>query len=301
MIEILNLSKIYKLRRNHKEIKALNNVNLSVKEGEIFGLLGPNGAGKTTMIQILTTITQPTSGTAKIDGFDIIEKPNQAKNRISLMLDSKMLYHRITGYQNLKFFCKIYKVPNYKEKIPQLSEEFGLNKWLNQYVENYSSGMKIKLALCRTLILDRKILFLDEPTLGLDIKSISFIIKKLKNISKTIFITSHNMSVVEKLCDRVAFIDKGKILKIGTKEDIKTFMQKEIKIEVLVNGNKDQLKSELNQESFINDIVNENNALIVSLKNRDSYKDLLQILGKYTIQKVKEQELSLEDLFLKII
>ena len=301
MIEIINLSKIYKLRRNRKEIKALDDINLTVKEGEIFGLLGPNGAGKTTMIQILTTIKQPTSGTAKIDGFDIVEEPYQAKNRISLMLDSKMLYHRITGYQNLKFFCRIYKVPNYKEKIPQLSEEFGLNRWLNQYVENYSSGMKIKLALCRTLILDRKILFLDEPTLGLDIKSISFIVEKLKSTSKTIFITSHNMSVVEKLCDRVAFINKGKILKVGTKEDIKTFMQKEIKIEVLVNGNKDQLKSELNQESFINDIASENNALIVSLKNRDSYKDLLLILGKYPIQKVKEQELSLEDLFLKII
>ncbi len=301
MIEIINLSKIYKLRRNRKEIKALDDVNLTVKEGEIFGLLGPNGAGKTTMIQILTTIKQPTSGTAKIDGFDIIKESNQAKNRISLMLDSKMLYHRITGYQNLKFFCRIYKVPNYKEKIPQLVEEFGLTKWLNQYVESYSSGMKIKLALCRTLILDRKILFLDEPTLGLDIKSISFIIEKLKSTSKTIFITSHNMSVVEKLCDRVAFINKGKILKVGTKEDIKTFMQKEIKIEVLVNGNKDQLKSELNQESFINDIASENNALIVSLKNRDSYKDLLLILGKYPIQKVKEKELSLEDLFLKII
>jgi ABC-2 type transport system ATP-binding protein len=301
MIEIINLSKIYKLRRNRKEIKALDDVNLTVKEGEIFGLLGPNGAGKTTMIQILTTIKQPTSGTAKIDGFDIIKEPNQAKNRISLMLDSKMLYHRITGYQNLKFFCRIYKVPNYKEKIPQLVEEFGLTKWLNQYVESYSSGMKIKLALCRTLILDRKILFLDEPTLGLDIKSISFIIEKLKSTSKTIFITSHNMSVVEKLCDRVAFINKGKILKVGTKEDIKTFMQKEIKIEVLVNGNKDQLKSELNQESFINNIASENNALIVSLKNRDSYKDLLLILGKYPVQKVKEKELSLEDLFLKII
>lgn len=301
MIEIINLSKIYKLRRNRKEIKALDDVNLTVKEGEIFGLLGPNGAGKTTMIQILTTIKQPTSGTAKIDGFDIIKEPNQAKNRISLMLDSKMLYHRITGYQNLKFFCRIYKVPNYKEKIPQLVEEFGLTKWLNQYVESYSSGMKIKLALCRTLILDRKILFLDEPTLGLDIKSISFIVEKLKSTSKTIFITSHNMSVVEKLCDRVAFINKGKILKVGTKEDIKTFMQKEIKIEVLVNGNKDQLKSELNQESFINDIASENNALIVSLKNRDSYKDLLLILGKYPVQKVKEKELSLEDLFLKII
>ncbi|GAH97259.1 unnamed protein product, partial [marine sediment metagenome] len=111
---------------------------------------------------------------------------------------------------------RIYEVPNYKEKISYLAKDFGLEKWLNQYVENFSSGMKMKLALCRTLLLDRKILFLDEPTLGLDVKSIALIIKKLKKLKKTIFLTSHDMGVVEKLCDRIAFINNGKIVKIGT-------------------------------------------------------------------------------------
>ena len=301
IIETFDLTKKYKLKCKKKEIIALNKVNLSIKEGEIFGLLGPNGAGKTTLIQILTTLRQPTSGYALIDGINVIENTTQTKNKVALMLDNKMLYYRITGYDNLKFFCKIYNIRNYPEKILNISKEFGLEKWLNQLVENYSSGMKMKLALCRTLLLNRKVSFLDEPTLGLDVKIISFIIEKIKESKKTIFLTSHDMSVVEKLCDRVAFIDKGKILKVGTKDDIKRMMQKEIKIEVVINGSKNQLKAELNQESFINDIVIENNALIVSLKNRDSYKDLLLILGKYPVQKVKEQELSLEDLFLKII
>ena len=301
IVETFDLTKIYKLKGKKQEIIALNKVNLSVKEGEIFGLLGPNGAGKTTLIQILTTLRQPTSGYALIDGINVSEKPTQTKNKVALMLDNKMLYYRITGYDNLKFFCKIYNIPNYPEKILNISKEFGLEEWLNQLVENYSSGMKMKLALCRTLLLNRKVSFLDEPTLGLDVKIISFIIDKIKKSKKTIFLTSHDMSVVEKLCDRVAFIDKGKILKVGTKDNIKRMIQKEIKIKVTINGSKEQLKSELNQESFINNIINENKTLIVSLKNRDSYNDLLLILGKYPVQKVKEQELSLEDLFLKII
>lgn len=301
MIETYDLTKRFKLKGKQKEITALNKVNLSIKEGEIFGLLGPNGAGKTTLIHILTTIKQPTSGYAIIDGINILKKPKLTKAKVALMLDNKMLYYRITGYDNLKFFCKIYNISNYQEKIYNMATEFGIEKWLNQYVEHFSSGMKMKLALCRTLLLDRKILFLDEPTLGLDVKIISFIIDKIKKSKKTIFLTSHDMSVVEKLCDRVAFIDKGRILKVGTKEDIKMVMQKEINIEVVINGSRDQLKYELNQQNFVEEITSINGGLTICLDNRDYYKDLLLVLGKYNILKVREQELSLEDLFLKII
>ena len=301
MIEILNLSKKFNLKGEKKKIHALNNVNFSIREGDIFGLLGPNGAGKTTLIHILTTIKQPTSGYATIDGINILKNPKETRAKVALMLDNQMLYFRITGYDNLKFFCKIYNVSNYKKKIHNMAEEFGLEKWLNQYVEHFSSGMKMKLALCRTLLLEREVLFLDEPTLGLDVKIISFIIDKIKKANKTIFLTSHDMNVVEKLCDRVAFIDEGKIIRVGNKDDIKKMMQNEIKIDVTINGSKNQLKSELNQEPFVIDIFNANNSLIITLKNRDSYQDLLQVLGKYPVQKVKEQELSLEDLFLKII
>lgn len=300
-IKTVDLTKIYKLKGQQREIIALNKVNLSVKEGEIFGLLGPNGAGKTTIIQILTTLKQPTSGSAYIGGYDVVKNSKQAKSKISLMLESDMLYYRTTGYKNLKFFCKIYNVYNYKEKIYNIAKEFELEKWLNQYVENYSSGMKMRLALCRTLLLERDILFLDEPTLGLDVKSIAFIIEGLKNLKKTIFLTSHDMSVVEKLCNRIAFINHGTILKIGTKEDIGKLLQSEIVIELEIIENKKELIKELNQQEFIVKIDESNKGLIVSLKERKFYKNFFSIIIKYDILKISEIELSLEDLFLKII
>lgn len=301
IIETIDLTKVYKLKNNAEGFKALDNVNISINEREIFGLLGPNGAGKTTMISILTTLIQPTSGYATIDGFNIIKNPEKAKSRVALMLESDMLYFRITAYDNLKFFCKIYNVPNYREKITTMAKEFGIYSWLNQNVENFSSGMKMKLALCRTLLLDRKILFLDEPTLGLDVKTLNFVVNKIKEVNKTIFLTSHDMNVVEKLCSRIAFIDKGAIIRIGTKEYIQKLMQLENKIEIDIEKNKNLLKYELKELNYIDDVVDTKKGLIIILNNRLNYKDLLLILSKYPILKVKEHDYSIEELFLKII
>jgi len=300
IIETFDLTKIYKLKGSKRTILALNKVNLGIKKGEIFGLLGPNGAGKTTMISILSTLLHPTSGYATIDGFNILKKNRQAKSRISLMLESSMLYYRITGYQNLKFFCKIYKVPNFQEKIRTMVNDFDLSKWLNQYVENYSSGMKMKLALFRTFLLDRDIVFMDEPTLGLDVKSVNFVANKIKAMNKTIFLTSHDMNVVEKLCDRIAFIDEGKIVKVGTKEDLKRLEQTEVKIKILIKNSFNKLKSELNQQNYVLNIVDMKDGFEISLKERAYYNDLLKILINYDILMVKEQELTIEDLFLKM-
>ena len=301
IIETFDLTKIYPLKGSKEGVTALNNVNISIKEGEIFGLLGPNGAGKTTLIQILTTIQSPTSGYALIDGYNILKSPNKAKSKIALMLEKKMLYFRITGYDNLKFFCKIYKVPNYKEKINSMAEEFGLEKWLNQYVSNYSNGMKMKLALCRTFLINRPIYFLDEPTLGLDVKLRAFFVNKVKQATNTIFLTSHDMGIVEKLCNRIAFINNGKILKIGTKEDIQKFIQLEIKIQIKISTDKKQLKLNLEQQDFIKETIDYNNGLVLILKNREKYTELFKILAKYKIQMIKELDMSLEDLFLKLI
>ena len=301
IIETFDLTKVYKLKSQKKDLVALNNINLTIKEGEIFGLLGPNGAGKTTLVSIFTTLKTPTSGYATIDGYNIIKNPKQAKNRVALMLGSDMLYYRITGFDNLKFFAKIYKVPNYKTKISNLIKEFGLEKWLNQYVENYSSGMKMKLALCRTLLLERKVLFLDEPTLGLDVKSISFIINRLKNTDFTIFLTSHDMNVVEKLCSRIAFINKGNILKIGTQQDVKDLIRKEIKIEISLKKDIVKLRDELSQQNFVKEIESTQIGLIISILSRRYIKDLLKILSNYDILKINEKEIDLEETFLQII
>jgi len=159
----------------------------------------------------------------------------------------------------------------------------------------------MKLALCRTFLLDRKILFLDEPTLGLDVKTISFRIKKLKSLKKTIFLTSHDMGVVEKLCDRIAFINKGKIVKIGSKEDIKKLEQKEINIEITVNNEREKLINELLSLNYINNVIEVNNKINVSFKNRINYNNLIATLTKYDIFKIQENEVSLEDMFLNLV
>ncbi len=301
IIETFDLSKVYKLKSKKKEITVLNKVNISVKEGEIYGLLGPNGAGKTTLIQVLTTLQQPTSGYAIIDGYNISKNPIKVQNNIALMLGSKMLYNRIKAYDNLKYFCKIYNISNYKKKIYDMTKEFGLKKWLNEYVENFSSGMKMKLALCRTFLLERSILFLDEPTLGVDVESLSFIVDKIKNSKSTIFLTSHDMNVVEKLCDQIAFINQGKIVMAESKDKLKDLMKLEIKIEIFVNNDKIKLKNELNTHDFITEINEFSRGLLIKLKKRTFYPSLLNILSIFKVLKVKEIDLTIEDLFLKII
>lgn len=300
-IETFDLTKIYKLK-GHKSIYALNNANIKVKEGEIFGLLGPNGAGKTTMVQILTTLLQPTEGYALVNGYNILENPNKIKKNIGLMLGASMVYFRITGYDNLKFFCKIYNIPNYKERIIETAKLFNLENWLNQYVEKYSLGMKLKLSFCRALLMDPPILFLDEPTLGLDVSTTLFVIDMLKKFDKTIFLTSHNMHVIEKLCDRIAFIENGSILKVGTQEELKKLMQLELKIKIEIKDNKSQLIKELDQKDFVSDISESNEGLIFTLNNKQNYYKLFSVLSNHkSIQKIQEQDITLDNLFLKKI
>jgi len=296
VIETFDLSKTYYLKKK-KEIEALKNVNIKIKRGEIFGMLGPNGAGKTTIVQILTTLLQPTKGYAIIDGLNLIKKSIEIKKRIGLMLASGMIYNRITGYQNLKFFCKIYNIKNYKDRILQIAKEFNLTEWLDQYVEKYSTGMKIKLCLCRALLIDPPILFLDEPTLGLDVVSTLFLIDKLKHLNKTIFLTSHNMHVIEKLCERIAFINKGTILKIGTQDELKSLMQSEINVSIEIKDNVQKLLNELKLHNFIKKVDSSDNSLIVTMNDNKYYKDLFSILANFDVTKIQEQELSLDNLF----
>lgn len=299
IIETFGLSKTYHLKGKDKSKNALKDVNISIKKGEIFGLLGPNGAGKTTLIQILTTLLHPTSGYAIIDGHHLIKDAKKVKSKIALMLESDMLYHRITAYDNLKFFCKLYQVPKYKQKILEMSELFGFEKWLNQYVEHLSSGKKMKLALARTLLLERNILFLDEPTLGLDVKTVNLFIDIIKNVGSTVVFTSHDLSVVEKLCDRIAFINEGKIVKIGTQDEIKNLAGPGITIEITLDKISHEIISELKGCDFISEKIEGKNSIVVHLKERRNYNDILKLLEDYDILKIKEIETSLEDLFIR--
>ncbi len=301
IIEAVNLTKIYHLKGKKREVRALDKLNLSINKGEIFGLLGPNGAGKTTFIQVLTTARAPTSGEVYIDGFNLLTNRKQAKSYISIMLGSSMSYAGLTGYHNLKFYAKIYKVKNYQQKIDVLARKFEMKFWLDQRVFRYSSGMRVKLALIRTLLLDRPLLLLDEPARGLDVKSKALMIDVFKNMNKTILITSHNMDLIEQLCNRIAFINKGKIIKVGTTEDIKKLTGSGFQFEVKVEKDVKQLLLELKNIDYVKNIEGNNKKLKIEIEKRYYYNDIISILTKYRILMIKEHVKSLSESFKKIV
>ena len=282
-------------------MRALDNLNLSIKKGEIFGLLGPNGAGKTTFVQILTTSLAPTSGDVYIDGFNTIKNIKQAKSRLAIMLGGSMNYASLSGYNNLKFYAKIYKIKNYVSRIKELAKNVGLDEWLDQYVYKYSSGMRVKLAVCRTLLIDRPIFLLDEPMRGLDVSTKDFLVDILKNSNKTILLTSHDMDVIERACNNIAFIKNGKIIKTGTTDDIKAFKHSEIQIEVVVEKNIVELLLELKDLDYVKNFERNLKSIKITIENRKYYNDIILILTKYRLLFLKENVATLEESFKKIV
>ena len=218
----MNIITIDNVCKNYKSKKALDNVSLSIKQGELFGLLGVNGAGKTTLIKILCGLTRKTSGTITINNFNLDKEIDKIKEIIDISPQETSVANNLTVEENLEFFANIYN-NNAANTINEIVDIFNLNEVLNQRAKTLSGGYKRRLSIAIALISKPKILFLDEPTLGLDVfarRELWNIIKKLqKNI--TIILTSHYLEEIENLCDRVAILSNGKLLKTGTIEEIK--------------------------------------------------------------------------------
>ncbi|MCF7890904.1 ATP-binding cassette domain-containing protein [Candidatus Bipolaricaulota bacterium] len=220
VIEVENLTKDY------GDLRAVNEINFEVQEGEIFGFLGPNGAGKTTTIKMLCALLAPTSGSARIAGLDVAKNPMEIKKQIGLVFQTSSLDDRLTGRENLSFHSRLYNVERKleKERIKELGERVGLSDRLDDRVKNYSGGMKRRLELIRGMIHHPHVLFLDEPTLGLDPQTRSYIwdyiqeLKRKEDIS--IFLTTHYMDEVE-LANRAAIIDEGDIIALDSVEALK--------------------------------------------------------------------------------
>lgn len=252
-IEVTNLARNYEgtLGMTKKKIvEALKGISFSVDEGEILGLLGPNGAGKTTTIKILTTLLAPTSGEARIFGYKCFGEEKYIRDKINFIFGGERgLYWRLSAYENLQYFGDIYKVPRkvLKKRIPKLIKLVGLDGREHEKVESFSKGMKQRLQIARGLINDPSILFLDEPTIGLDpIGAIDLrnIILKLKEEGKTILLTTHYMYEADELCDRIAIINNGELIDIGTSKQLKQRHINDIKGSLeevyikLIGGNK---------------------------------------------------------------
>lgn len=221
MIILKNLTKEF------GKLIAVDNISLEIHEGEVFGLLGQNGAGKTTIIHMLATLLKPTSGTAEINGYDIIKDPSKVRKNIGIVFQAPSSDDMLTGFENLKIHSYLYGVPSLLriKRIDELLKLVGLYERKDDIVKKYSGGMRRRLEIARGLIHKPKVIFLDEPTLGLDPNSRksmwNYIQKFVKEEKITIILTTHYMEEADILCDRIGFINKGKIIAIDTPEQLK--------------------------------------------------------------------------------
>ncbi|HEY69350.1 MAG TPA: ABC transporter ATP-binding protein [Anaerolineae bacterium] len=213
---------VQNLTRDFDGLRAVDDISFHVEPGEIFGFLGPNGAGKSTTIRILTGQLRPTSGSASVMGWDVVEQRQQLKPLIGVVFEVQNLYLRMSGRENLRFAARLYRVD--KHRVEEVLDRVGLLDRAKDTVENYSNGMKQRLLIARALLHRPKVLFLDEPTRGLDphvAREIRSRVRELAQEGMTIFLTTHYMEEADQLCRRVAFIDHGKIAAIDTPEQLK--------------------------------------------------------------------------------
>ena len=217
---------IKNLTKEFKNFKAVDGVSFDVEEGEIFGLLGPNGAGKTTIIRIIATVLAPSAGTAEVLGFDIIKDAEEVRKNIGVLTTDIGVYERFSGRENLRYFGELYGLSKevLEKRINELSNLLEMRDFIDRRAGKYSTGMKQKLAIARSVIHDPKILIFDEPTAGLDVLASQTVLNFMRRSKKPggcVIISTHQMHDAEKLCDRVVIIHKGKVIANDTVETLK--------------------------------------------------------------------------------
>ena len=220
MIELKDLTKRY------SDLMAVDNINLFIPKGEIFGFIGPNGAGKTTTINMLGGILAPTSGTVAICGIDMEENPEKAKSKIGFIPDRPYLYEKLTGMEFLRFTADLYDVDEdaFLGKAREKLEMFSLTDWSDELIESYSHGMKQRLVMAAALLHDPEVIIVDEPMVGLDPVAINMVKDLFQRLAKqgvTVFMSTHTLQVAEDVCDRIGIIHKGSLIALGTIEDLK--------------------------------------------------------------------------------
>lgn len=289
-------------RKSREVVKAVDHIDLNIRKGEVFGLIGPNGAGKTTFVKVLSTLILPDDGTATINGHDIVKEDAVVRSEVGVLPGefSRSLYWRLTGKQNLKFFAELYHIRD-DSRIDYLINLFGLKKWEDELLMRYSTGMKHKLALARSLLNDPPVLLLDEPTTGIDPQA-SYEIKKLvKNelSDRTILWTSHNLYEIDEICDRIAMINNGQIVLEGKSEDIKREGIEYEKITLVVESGESHWFSSLGNAKVVNEYLVE----ITSTNIKETLREILDVTDDHhvTIKDLRTTAPTLEEVFIKRI
>ncbi|MEM0118259.1 MAG: ATP-binding cassette domain-containing protein [Conexivisphaerales archaeon] len=253
-----DIIKVRDLSKHFGKLRAVDGITFEVKEGEIFGFLGPNGAGKTTTINMLTTLLPPTSGEAIVCGFDVRSQPNEVRKRIGVVPQEYTADEDLTGMQNILLCGDLYGLnrSETEKRARELLDLVELTDAANRKVSAYSGGMRRRLELASGLINSPQLLFLDEPTLGLDVQTRTAVweyIKQLKEeYSMTLFVTTHYLEEADSLCDRIAIIDHGKIVKIGSPSELKAGLGGDV-IQLAVEGNVD-LTDSIKRISLVKDV-----------------------------------------------
>ncbi len=297
------------LSHSFGQIRALDNLSYAVEEGEVFGMLGPNGAGKTTSIRILNGVLASTSGAVRTFGLDPAVKGCEIRRNTGVLTETPSLYERLSARDNLLTFGALYGVP--KEKLPArvdgILAEFGLSERRGDKVGGFSKGMKQRLALARAFLHDPQILFLDEPTSGLDPEAAHQVTGLIENIvhqrGRTVFLCTHNLDEAQRLCDRVAVLNKGKLLALGTQEELSRTLWHGAFVDVRLEQDlPPETISNLARLEFVQKIESSPGTLQVQVENMHQVPDLVLALTGYgaRILQVSPRQHTLEDIYFAV-
>lgn len=308
MITVKNVTKKY------GSFKAVDNISFEIKEGEIVGLLGQNGAGKSTTMNMITGFIEPTEGKILVNGFDVVKKPKKAKLNIGYMPENVPLYMDLTVREFVGYMAELKMVPKKERKnsISNVIEQTGLSEVKNKLIKNLSRGYKQRVSMAGALVGNPKVLILDEPTVGLDPKQITEIRNLIKSLGKnhTVIISSHILSEISQICEKVIIINKGKIVAEDTPKNLEEKVQEDNSVLVTIEDPNNKINSikgnikEINKIQLVKDNNDGTKQYIISSKNNiDIRKIIFETFAKegITIFELKKSEATLEEAFIKLI
>lgn len=293
--------KIESLSKSFGKIKALDNLNLDIKKGELLGIIGPNGAGKTTAIRIICCILKPDHGDVLVNGMSIHQEPIQIKSMIGYLPEEPNLYERFKAKDLLRYFAELYGVPKDRitGRIDEMLELVGMSHRADDRINTFSKGLRQRIGIARALVHDPEILIFDEPTMGLDpatSNNIREFIRDLKG-DKTIILCTHYMDEADSLCDRVVILDQGKILDMGTLNDLKSKIHGDIILNIKVEDPDDGDIKLIQGLSTVTGVDVVDNQYTISLRSKKDINDIINVF-EGDILSINTKEPSLEDVFI---
>ena len=303
---MVNVIKTTDITKRYDDFIAVDSINLEVPRNTVYGVLGPNGAGKTTLISMLCTILRPTSGTATVNGYDIVKQAKEVRESIGIVFQSRALDDILTGREHLEMHASLYGVPRdvREERIDEILELIALGKKVDEYIKTYSGGMKRRLEIGRGLVHHPKVLFLDEPTLGLDPQTRENIWEYIYNMTQTqditVLLTTHYMEEADQLCDEVAIINKGEIITADSPSNLKRELKADT-ITLKVN-NPEKFVEKANELKFTKDIFFADGEVKMMVERGENLvPEVVEFASSHDIHinSIEVEHPNLEDVFIK--